>query len=292
MQPTPRPYMPGAPFALAADAAIDLQTHTTLSDGYWSPTEHLDHVAGEGFALVAITDHDRPDTVDELQRLAGERGVRVIPAVEMSTLWQDEMCDVLVFGVRPGPHDLATIAATTRTAQLANFRETFDALQRNGFSFPRAAELLPLERGGVPQQLDDLITLMREHGYTNGMGAAVKAAGFQWITAELGRIVAAAHAIGALALIAHPGRGDGFVRFDAAMLDDLRKTIPIDGIEVWHPTHTPAQVADFLAYTSTNNLLASAGSDSHGPPGILPIKYHADSCRALLERLEISVVEA
>jgi predicted metal-dependent phosphoesterase TrpH len=283
-----QPYVPFAPLTISPDAAIDFQMHTTLSDGYWTAPALLDHVARESFALVAITDHDRLDTVDELQVLAGKHGTRVIPAVEMSASWNGDMFDILCFGVRPGPSDLATIAETTRSRQLANVRETYDALQRNGFQFPRATEMFASQHG-EPRHFDDLLALMREHSYTENIGGAFDAAGYTWVTADPADIVAAAHAIGALAIIAHPGRGDGFVRFDAAMLDTLRVTIPIDGLEAWHPTHSPEQVENFRAYASAHHLLVSAGSDSHGPPEIMPIKYAAESCRALLERLGIAV---
>lgn len=283
-----QPYMPLAPLTIAPDAAIDLQMHTTFSDARWAAPELLDHVAGEGFALVAITDHERPDTVEEIQWLAGQRGVCVVPAVEMSAMWEGDLCDILCFGVRPGSSDLASLAESTRSRQLENVRETYATLQRNGYSFPRAAELLAAS-GGEPRQLDDLFAVMDGHGYTEGVGPAIKSAGFAWITADLGAIVEAAHAIGALALIAHPGRSDGFARFDAEQLDRLRTTIPIDGLETRHPSHSPEQVEDFIAYARAHDLLVSAGSDSHGPPGTLPIKYPAESCRALLERLGIAI---
>src|SRR5258707_1676447 len=102
------------------------------------------------------------------------------------------------------------------------------------------------------------------------MGRALRDAGREYIPAAPGAIVEAAHASGALALIAHPGRGDGFARFDAAQLDRLRAAIPIDGLEARHPTHTPAQGEDFLAYARRHRLLVSAGSDSHWAPGVLP----------------------
>ena len=283
-----QPYLPTAPFTLAPEAPIDFQMHTTFSDGQWTAPELLDHVASEGFALIAITDHDRPDTLEIIQALAGERGVRVVPAVEMSSVLGDDLLDILCFGIYPGLNDLAAIAQSTRTRQLDNVRETYAALQRNGYQFPRAAELLP-SQDGEPRQLDDLVTLMRGHDYTEGMGPAIRGAGFDWMSADPAAIVAAAHASGALALIAHPGRGDGFVRLDAEQLDRLRETVPIDGLEARHPSHTPEQVEDFLAYADAHGLLVSAGSDSHGPPGILPIKYPAESCRALLERLGIEV---
>jgi len=282
------PYVPVAPLTLAPGAAIDLQMHTTLSDARWTAVQLLDHVASAGFALVAITDHDRTDTIEEIQRLAAERGVRVVPAVEMSSTWEGELCDVLCFGIHPGPSALADIASDTRRRQAENVRAVYDALQRSSYRFPRADEVLA-RRDSELQQLDDLRALLDAHGYTDGVGAALRAAGYEWMTADLGAIVSAAHAMGALALIAHPGRGDGFARFDAEQLDRLRATIPIDGLEVRHPTHTPEQVEDFLAYARAHHLLVSAGSDSHGQPGVLPMAYPAESCHDLLARLGIEV---
>ena len=284
-----QPYVPIAPLTLSPDAPIDLQTHTTFSDGRWTATQLLDHVASEEFALVAITDHDRPDTVEDIQRLAAERGVRVLPAVEMSSSWEGDLLDILCFGIPSSPNDLATLAQNTRQRQLDNVREVYDALRRGDYRFPRASEVLPEEQHGEPRQLDDLIALMRAHGYAEGIGPALRGAGYQWISADPAAIVEAAHAAGALALIAHPGRGDGFVRLDAGQLDGLRAIAPVDGLEARHPTHTPEQVEDFVAYARAHNLLVSAGSDSHGPPSTMPIKYPAGTCHDLLERLGIQV---
>src|SRR5436853_6385029 len=58
---------------LAPDAAIDLQLHTTFSDGTWTPEQLIDSLVREQFGLVAITDHDRVDTAAALQQLAAEK---------------------------------------------------------------------------------------------------------------------------------------------------------------------------------------------------------------------------
>lgn len=282
------PYVPSSPLTLAPDAPIDLQMHTTFSDAQWSATQLLDHVAGEAFALVAVTDHDRPDTIDEIQRLAAERGVRVLPAVEMSSRWQGDLCDVLCFGVHSGPSALASIAADTCRRQAENVRAVYDALQRAGYRFPRTDEVLA-ERDGELRQLDDLLALMSAHGYTEGVGPALRAAGYEWMNVDLGASVAAAHQQGAVALLAHPGRGDGFACFDAEQLDRLRTTVPIDGLEAHYPTHTPEQVQGYLDYARAHGLLVSAGSDCHGKPSQSPIKYPAELCRDLLARLGITL---
>ena len=52
--------------------------------------------------------------------------------------------------------------------------------------------------------------------------------------------------------------------------------------------HTPSQTAMLREYARRHDLLVSAGSDSHGPDQP-PIKYRAELCRALLERVGIEV---
>ncbi len=49
---------------LAPDAAIDLQLHTTFSDGTWTPEQLIDYLVREQFGLVASTDHDRKETLN------------------------------------------------------------------------------------------------------------------------------------------------------------------------------------------------------------------------------------
>ena len=86
---------------LAADAAIDLQLHTTFSDGTWTPEQLMDYLVREQFGLAAITDHDRVDTAALLQRLAAERQFPLLVALEMSTSWRGEPTDVLCYGFDP-----------------------------------------------------------------------------------------------------------------------------------------------------------------------------------------------
>ncbi len=72
---------------LAADAAIDLQMHTTYSDGTWTPEQLIDYLVSEHFGLVAVTDHDRVDSVASIQYLAAQKQLPVLAAAEMSTSW-------------------------------------------------------------------------------------------------------------------------------------------------------------------------------------------------------------
>ncbi|MGH2486114.1 MAG: PHP domain-containing protein, partial [Ktedonobacterales bacterium] len=136
--------------------------------------------------------------------------------------------------------------------------------------------------------LDDLVELCGAAGYGETLGKMITTAGYDWMYADAAVIVEAAHASGAVCLIAHPGRGDGFCSFDAPELDLFRTVAPVDGIEVLYPLHSIAQVELYREYVVERHLLASAGSDCHGKlDKQAPIKYPAQTCRALLERLGV-----
>ncbi len=275
---------------LAAEAAIDLQMHTMYSDGTWTPEQLLDYLVSEGFGLGAITDHDRADTAASLQELARRKGMPLLVAVEISAAWNGEPVDMLCYGFEPGPSALGEVAQDIARRQSENTREVCENLRGKEYVLEEQEVAALLEKPSA-QQPHELVALLKQHGYGTrepAAGQIITDAGFEWATAELAAVVEATHRSGAVCLIAHPGRGGGYVVFDAALLDRLRQEIPIDGFEVYYPDHTPEQVAMYREYAREHHLLTSSGSDSHGPEK-KPIKYPAELSRALLERLNIQV---
>ncbi len=290
---------------LAADAAIDLQMHTIYSDGTWTPEHLIDYLLSERFGLAAITDHDRVDTVASLQQLASRKQMPILAAVEMSTSWKGEPTDVLCYGFDPENNALNDLAQDVARRQQENTREVYENLLRKGYTIPlqqesvkeggaepqQSHELLALLEKPSSQQPHELAALLKKHGHGTGgtsLGQMMDAAGFSWATNDIAAVVDAAHRSGAVCLIAHPGRGEGFTCYDVNLLDELRQEVPIDGIEVYYPAHTPEQIAMYLEYAKTHHLLTSSGSDSHGPEK-KPIKYRAELSRNLLERVGIQI---
>jgi histidinol phosphatase-like PHP family hydrolase len=289
---------------LTTDAAIDLHLHTTYSDGTWTPEQLLDHLLREEFGLAAITDHDRVDTMAAIQQQALEKHLPMLVGVEMSTVWKDElsgmdelsgqdnMTDLLCYGFGPLPNALNDIARDLVRRQQENTREVFENLMRKGYEFPQTPDSLAaiLEQPS-PQQPFALADLITKHGYGIGqpsVGRILLEAGCKLEVNDLAAVVEAAHQSGAVCLIAHPGHKDGFVTYDVQMLNKLRRDIPIDGLEVYQPKHSPEQTAMYLEYAQKHQLLISSGSDSHRPEKP-PIKYRAELSRSLLERVGIQV---
>ena len=63
----------------------DLHTHTHHSDGERSPIDLVRKAKEAGLDVVAVTDHNSVDGVEEALRAGKRYGVRVIPAVEILT---------------------------------------------------------------------------------------------------------------------------------------------------------------------------------------------------------------
>ncbi|WP_376796305.1 PHP domain-containing protein [Thermogemmatispora sp.] len=280
---------------LSAQTRIDLHLHTTWSDGRWSAAALLAHVREQGFGLIAVTDHDRVDTILESQRLAAEQGIALLNGVEISAAWQGQMVDVLGYGFDPHQPDLQRLVERVREGQRANAEEVYTELLRRGYRFPERERLLA-RQGNRLRVAGDCAYLLLKHGYVADWRAAlalIREAGYREIKVELGKAVDTLHRSGGLAIIAHPGRGlrepAEFTFYTPQLLDRVRAEVAIDGLEVWYPAHGPELEATYEAYARRHGLLMSAGSDSHGPPGRLPIGYPAALCQALLERLAIGV---
>lgn len=277
---------------LSPDASIDLHMHTNYSDGRWPAEQLIDYLVTEGFDMVAVTDHDRVDTVASIQELAAQRHLPVLAGVEMSTEWNGKMGHVLCYGFDPEQNYLSEVTQDVVRRQLENTHEVNAELRHKGYEFPRQEELLA-ENGGKLRLPSDNLRLLLEHGYAQDRHSAmniIREAGFRSIMADMAATVDAAHRSGAVCLIAHPGRNErGFTFYDTALLDEVRADVPLDGIEVYHPYHSAEIIEAYLDYIRKHNLLLSTGSDSHALPGRMPKKHRADISRELLERVGIQV---
>jgi 3',5'-nucleoside bisphosphate phosphatase len=105
---------------LPADSAVDLHLHTIYSDGQWLPVELFDYLAGAGFRMVSITDHDTLAHQDELRLLGEERGIAVLPGVEITSRWRGLIAHVLCYSGQFTGKALAGLVDETRERQLEN----------------------------------------------------------------------------------------------------------------------------------------------------------------------------
>ena len=77
--------------------AIDLHVHTNFSDGTFTPRESIELASQRGVEVVAITDHDTTDVLEEAFVAGAEEGVKVVPGVEFSTVYNGAGVHILCY---------------------------------------------------------------------------------------------------------------------------------------------------------------------------------------------------
>ena len=278
---------------LPPDAAVDLHLHTLYSDGKWRPADLFDALAQGGFRLVSVVDHDQLRHLPEVMALGVERGIAVIPGVEVTVEWRGMPAHLLCYaplGSDVGDDRLSALMDDTARRMRANTRMIYGAMVARGYRFPQQDEPLAAQRG-EPVRARDVADLLVAHGYAASLREAlqmVTEAGYQQMRAPMAEVVEAAHAGGGVTLLAHPGRGEGeILQWAPATIEALLAEVPLDGIEVYYPTHTPEQVEAYASLARRHGLLMSAGSDSHAPQQRMPVAYPASRVAPLLERLGI-----
>jgi predicted metal-dependent phosphoesterase TrpH len=277
--------------------AVDLHLHTLASDGFWTTAALIDYLAERNFAVAAVCDHDTQDSVAEAIRLGEERGITVIPGVEMTCAWNDRQVHLLVYGIDPRRTDPVTAPFQAVLAEIETLLRIrgVDAMRRfesSGRALPSLNEamggraLRPYHvlraaiKDGHGKELKDTAELLVELGghFTGDL--------------PLEQVVAAAHESGGICVIAHPGRGDSVGLVTEQDIDTILQTIPIDGLEAHYRSYSDADTALYRRLADERGLLISSGSDSHGPNRPDPRAWQAIWSAGLLARLGIDVLPA
>jgi 3',5'-nucleoside bisphosphate phosphatase len=280
---------------LGAADPVDLHLHTLASDGFWTPEALIGHLAERGFRVAAVCDHDTQRSVAEAMRRGAERGVRVVPGVEVTTRWADRQWHLLVYGIAPDREDEAAAPFRAVLAELDAELQRLAAdararLEGSGRALPSLPELA----AGRPMWPFHVLSAAIKEGHVKNLKEAAElvtslGGGFS-ADQPLARVVDAAHRAGGLCLVAHPGRSDSVGVMTEADLDAMLAEVPIDGLEAHYRSYSDAQTALYRDLAARRGLLVSCGSDSHAPNmPVDPRPWRAAWCAELLARLGIAV---
>lgn len=274
---------------LPADAPLDLHLHTRASDGDWTPATLVDHLAARGFRVAAIADHDAIDSIPEATALAAARGLAIVPAVEVTTRWDGRQWHLLVYGADLADTPFRALVDEQRRRHVEAAQDGIAALAAAGYAVPA----LGAEIGDRPPLPIYVMKALIRDGLAPDMLAAnalVTGLGVPfYIDVPLRDAVAAAHAAGGVAILAHPGRPEP-EPLTEGRFERLLREAPLDGLEVHYPTYSEEQRALYDRLAERHGLLQSAGSDSHGPDRPrAPFPYPAALVAPLLARCGLSV---
>lgn len=242
----------------------DLHTHTHHSDGTRSPREVIDVAAAHGLSIVAISDHDNLAAYFAIKRYADERGLTLVPGIELSCIYEGVDVHVLAYAFDPLDERI--------DERLRGFRET---RQRRGYAIVERLRALgiPLD----PDRVDQLAAggamgrphvarALVEAGYVSSVAAAFdkylgtgKPGYVEKERFAIREAVALIRAAGGVTSVAHPTLYPDHERLVPRLLDE-----GIDAIETMHPDVGELDRERYANLARFRGKFTTGGSDDHG----------------------------
>jgi len=110
----------------------DLHCHSNISDGTLTPAELVNRAAGRGVKVMALTDHDDVDGLDEARATSAQHGMAFINGVEVSVSWRTHTLHIVGLNIAPDYPPLAEGLRIVRSGRGERAKKMSDALAKAG----------------------------------------------------------------------------------------------------------------------------------------------------------------
>lgn len=240
----------------------DLHTHTTHSDGTYSPGQVVDLARRCGLAALALTDHDTLGGVRHAQAI-GAANLQIIPGVEITTEYRERELHLLAYFVDVDDGPLNRALEGIRHHRRERFREIIERLRGVGVVLDECDSGASGSEAPGRRHLAE--ALVRQ-----GKAANIRQA-FQRYLGDgnrlvvpkkrlpIGEALALVRGAGGVAAWAHPSYD-----CDRESLLELR-ALGLRAVEVEYPEFRPSQSRELRALATDVELAVTGGSDCHGP---------------------------
>lgn len=245
--------------------SVDLHMHTNCSDGVYTPEELTKMAVAAKLSAMAISDHDTVAAYNGQHVFA--QGIRIIPAIEISSECQGEDVHILGYYIDTKNPDLVDYCAQFKQRRYQRALEMIARCRSLGYEMDEASLQKTLDQGGtvgrphIARQLvargyfPDVATVFDKILYRGGPAYV------PYHRRSIDDCVALIRGAGGLAVLAHPG----LLQWTLAEV----LTHDFDGIEVYHPKNR-GRYEEFLQIAKDRHYYVSGGSDFHGTKGRFP----------------------
>ena len=240
--------------------------HSTRSDGRLSPDEVLRRCAQQGLDVIALTDHDMPPALPWGRHSVSGRDIRIVHAVELSTIHEDTEQHLLVYFPEEMP---AAFAEFCRRLAVARADRYDEALQRIGLP-----GLQPADEAARSGQRALTRTHLARALVEAGHARTLQVAFDRWVGERAGLVPHVQ--LSFLTAIQHAVESGGVTSWAHPKLEQAQAWIKdvsaagLHALEVYRPRMARPRQDGLIKLAARNGLALTGGSDYHGwSPGQL-----------------------
>lgn len=270
----------------------DFHTHSTYSDGTFTPQELVDYAKAQGIKILSLTDHDSIDGVAPCIDYGAKNGLIIVPGVELSVNWHHKVIHLVALDVDLSDESLISLLKNQQNIRLNRAKMIAQQLSDAIGLEAGLEKALQFAKGGLVARPHFAQVLIKE-GFCRDMKTAFSQylkrgrCGYvrtNWVDLKTG-LQTLIEAKG-IPVLAHPKK----YQFTRTKLHELLTDFKQYGgqaMEVISGTASRDEISHLKALSIKFDLLASRGSDFHGEkitPNVM--KYLADlppECNALID---------
>ena len=245
-----------------------LHSHTTYSDGHYTPAELVRLAKDEGYGAIAITDHDTVDAWDEMRCECERVGLDYLYAAEFTAPCSEIGKEFHIVGFNfdrnyAPMRDYIYQRAVSECYQTRNTLER--ALELGTIKNVSWEEVLSCNPGISwicneqifrTLKLKGMLTEAEYWNFRDALRAGEERAEPLYAYLQAAEVIKLIHDAGGIAVIAHP---HGQLQYMNMLLE-----MGIDGVEVWHQLLTRTEKLEALSLAERHGLYVSGGSDHQG----------------------------
>lgn len=247
---------------------IDLHTHSTASDGIYSPEDLVKKACDHNIKVLALTDHDTIDGLKEAKKACNQHGITFVPGTELNIEWPTGEFHLLGLGLKRISPELDSILADLQEGRDSRNREIIQKMRDAGYDVS-LEEIQATNRTkclGRPHfaayMVEKKIVKTRQQAFDKYLGKHCP-----WyvdrVGADLNSAIEAIKCSGGIPVMAHPLSiyvSWGKIR---GVMEDL-KARGIVGLEAYHPGARVSECQRLEELARELGFVVSAGSDYHG----------------------------
>ncbi len=248
---------------------VDLHTHSTASDGTFTPAELAAAVKKAGISAFALTDHDILSGLDEAAAEAKRQGIIFIRGVEISVKWSPGELHLLGLDLRKDSHELNMLLQDLQDERINRNQRMAEKLKKAGFdiSYEKVRDFAGGDKGlGRPH----FAAYMAAHKMVKKNQEAFDkyfAKGRPFFeekeNADLAAAISAVKSAGGIPVLAHPMS----LYLSWSSLPDVIadfKRQGLVGLEAWNSSTKYNDCKRLEKLAASLDMPITAGSDFHG----------------------------